>query len=80
MQNKSEKIPLAAFYSSWIDASNSVKKDLIFFLANAQKPLKFYAVDFFDVSIGSFLRVMKTAFSYYTMLYNVNKKNSVHAE
>nr|CAH7736934.1 unnamed protein product [Callosobruchus chinensis] len=52
MQRKSEKIPQAAFCSFWVGATNSVRKDLICFIANTQKPLKLHAVDFFEISMN----------------------------
>nr|CAI5821974.1 unnamed protein product [Callosobruchus analis] len=59
---------------SWVESTNYVRKDLICFITNTQKPLNLYAVHFFDISVNSFVQILKTAFSYYTMLYNVNKK------
>nr|ALR72560.1 odorant receptor OR15 [Colaphellus bowringi] len=74
MQGKSENIPEAAYSCNWVTASKLFKKDLIFFILRAQKPLKFYAVGFFQISVETFVLIVRSSFSYYTVLNNMIMK------
>ncbi|XP_057663309.1 odorant receptor 2a-like [Diorhabda carinulata] len=65
---KSEKIPFAAYSCAWIETSNSSKKDLIIFINNTQHSIQFKAWNLVDLSLETFMAVMKTSFSYYTIL------------
>lgn len=54
---QSKKIPYAAFEANWVDASEDFKKDLLFFMLRTQKPIKIYAVNFFELSLDTFISV-----------------------
>ncbi|KAJ3635791.1 hypothetical protein MTP99_008670 [Tenebrio molitor] len=56
IQVKSDQVPLSAFQSDWLGASEEAKKSLIIFMANAQRPLKISALNLFDLSLDTFLK------------------------
>ncbi|XP_060520303.1 odorant receptor 4-like isoform X2 [Cylas formicarius] len=78
MTRKSENIPFAAYSCDWVDSSNSFKKELIFFIRRAQRPLKFYAVDFFEISVETFVKIIRTSLSYYAVLNNLNMEEKYY--
>jgi hypothetical protein len=65
---KSANVPCAAFESDWTDLSLEVKKGLLFFIMRTQKPLHISALNVFHLSLESFVAILKTAWSYYTLL------------
>ncbi|XP_023310521.1 uncharacterized protein LOC111691632 [Anoplophora glabripennis] len=70
---KSKKIPYAAFESNWVPASKGYKKDLLFFICRTQKPIKLYAVNFFELSLSTFIGILRMAYSYYMLLSQLSK-------
>jgi hypothetical protein len=56
-RKQSDQVPLSAFQSDWLGASEEAKKSLIIFMANAQRPLKISALNLFDLSLDTFLKV-----------------------
>ncbi|CAH1997764.1 unnamed protein product [Acanthoscelides obtectus] len=73
-QRRSELIPQAIFDSPWVHLSSSFRNDMIFFIARTQKPIKFYAVNFFHISLEIFVQILKTSFSYYTFLSTIGEQ------
>ncbi|XP_030761145.1 odorant receptor 30a-like [Sitophilus oryzae] len=72
MTRKSEDISMAAYASNWFDFNSNFKKDLAFFIMRSQKPLKLYAANFFEVSVVTFVKIIRSSFSYYAALSNLN--------
>jgi hypothetical protein len=56
-RKQSDQVPLSAFQSDWLGASEKAKKSLIIFMANAQRPLKISALNLVDLSLNTFLKV-----------------------
>jgi hypothetical protein len=54
---QSDEVPRSAFQSDWLGASTEAKKRLIFFMMNAQRPLRISALNLFDLSLNTFLKV-----------------------
>ncbi|KAJ3663648.1 hypothetical protein Zmor_007887 [Zophobas morio] len=69
---KSSKIPYATFECDWTSFSLDVKKMLLFFTLRAQKPVKLSALNLFYLSLETFLRILKTSYSYFALLQQVN--------
>ncbi|KAJ8951409.1 hypothetical protein NQ314_007680, partial [Rhamnusium bicolor] len=57
LTRKSENIPIAAYECSWPDATQTFKKDLIYFIHRTQKPMELLAVGFFHISVETFVMV-----------------------
>ncbi|XP_072383972.1 odorant receptor 13a-like [Diabrotica undecimpunctata] len=68
---KSEKIPFAAYSSPWTGASKSFKNELMIFLLNSQEPIQLKAMDIVDLSLETYMAIVKSSFSYYTVLNNL---------
>uniref|UniRef100_A0A6P7HC14 Odorant receptor 7a-like isoform X2 n=1 Tax=Diabrotica virgifera virgifera TaxID=50390 RepID=A0A6P7HC14_DIAVI len=68
---KSEKIPFAAYSCPWTGASKSFKSELMIFLLNCQEPIQLKAMDIVDLSLETYMAIVKSSFSYYTVLNNL---------
>ncbi|RZC35670.1 7tm 6 domain containing protein [Asbolus verrucosus] len=66
---KSSNVPIAAFESNWIDASIEVKKNMFFFILRCQTPLKMSALNLFYLSLDTFMRILRAAWSYFALLH-----------
>ncbi|XP_074034898.1 odorant receptor 10-like isoform X2 [Leptinotarsa decemlineata] len=75
MKRKSENIPLAIYSCPWMDASESVKKEIIYFMHRTQQPIRFKAIGFFNISVETFTSIVRSSFSYYAVLNNLNMKD-----
>ncbi|KAJ3663643.1 hypothetical protein Zmor_007884 [Zophobas morio] len=71
VQVTSDKLSYAAFESNWMELSVATKKMLIFFTMNLQKPVQLSALDLFYLTLDTFMRIMKTAWSYFAFLHQV---------
>ncbi|KAJ3663646.1 hypothetical protein Zmor_007886 [Zophobas morio] len=69
---KSSNIPYAAFECQWTDFSEKIKKKLLFFTLVSQKPVRFSAINLFYLNLDTFLRILKTSYSYFALLHQVN--------
>ncbi|XP_068910387.1 odorant receptor Or1-like [Tenebrio molitor] len=67
IQVKSDEVPRSAFQSDWLGASTEAKKRLIFFIMNAQRPLRISALNLFDLCLNTFLKILKTSWSYFAL-------------
>ena len=65
---QSESIVQAVYSSAWYDLENRVKKDIIFVMMRAQTPLYITAGKFFYVTRNTIIQLLKTAFSYLSVL------------
>nr|AJO62236.1 olfactory receptor OR17 [Tenebrio molitor] len=73
IQVKSDQVPLSAFQSDWLGASEEAKKSLIIFMANAQRPLKISALNLVDLSLNTFLKILKTSWSYFALVSQLHE-------
>nr|QNH68053.1 odorant receptor 29 [Apriona germarii] len=73
LEEKSEKIPSAAYQCDWVDASKGFKSTLLNFTQRVQRPLRMRTV-LFPLSLDVFLQIIKSSFSYYTVLSTLNEK------
>ncbi|XP_030746544.1 odorant receptor 4-like [Sitophilus oryzae] len=75
MTLKSERIAVALYNCNWFAASESFKKDMMFFMMRTQRPLKLLANDFFYVSLELFLKMVRTSLSYFAVLMNIDSSS-----
>ncbi|XP_056640863.1 odorant receptor 4-like [Diorhabda sublineata] len=68
---KSENIAFAAYSCDWTGKSKEFQKDIMYLIQISQKPIKFHIHGLIGVSLETFLKVLKSSFSYYTVLKNV---------
>ncbi|RZB40986.1 7tm 6 domain containing protein [Asbolus verrucosus] len=69
---KSSNLPDAIFDSDWTSLPTEVKRNLIIFLIRVQRPLKMSAFGLFYLSLETFVKIMRTAWSYFALLRQVN--------
>ncbi|KAJ3648705.1 hypothetical protein Zmor_020486 [Zophobas morio] len=68
---KSANIPVAIFHSDWLKAAEKTKKDMVFFLMRCQRPIKMSALNLFYLSLETFVRILRTSWSYFALLNQV---------
>ncbi|KAJ3663593.1 hypothetical protein Zmor_007840 [Zophobas morio] len=71
VQAKSSNLPYAVFESDWTDLSEEIKKKLLFFTMHL-KPVQISALNLFYLSLDTYMRILKTAWSYFALLYQVS--------
>ncbi|KAJ3656623.1 hypothetical protein Zmor_015684 [Zophobas morio] len=71
---ESEKLTQSAYVCEWIECTKEFKKDLLFFMTRTQFPLKLYAGGYFTLSLGTYMAILKSSWSYFAVL------NSMHTE
>ncbi|KAJ3663621.1 hypothetical protein Zmor_007865 [Zophobas morio] len=69
---KSNLVSYAAFESDWTSLPNDVKRSLMIFTQKLIEPLRISVFNLFDLSLETFKRIMKTAWSYFTLLTQLN--------
>ncbi|RZC32089.1 odorant receptor Or1 [Asbolus verrucosus] len=72
---KSKNIPYATFESDWTAASLEVKKKMVFFAMRCQRPIKLSALNLFYLSLDNFKGILRSSWSYFAVLYQVNTIN-----
>jgi 7tm Odorant receptor len=75
--SQSSRAGEALMRSNWTTFDGSIQREMIIVLANAIKPVELTAGNFIKVNIEEFLAVIKTAFSYYTLMKNLKEKSRV---
>ncbi|KAJ3663565.1 hypothetical protein Zmor_007816 [Zophobas morio] len=68
---KSNNIAYAVYECDWINFSETTKKDLIFFVMKAQRPVKLSALNLVYLSLETFMRIMKSSWSIFALLNQV---------
>ncbi|XP_015838561.1 odorant receptor 4 isoform X2 [Tribolium castaneum] len=71
--HKSDKIAYSAFEMNFVDAPLSVKENLVIFMACTQKPIKMPVLKVTHLSLQTFTKVLRTAWSYFALLVQVSK-------
>ncbi|XP_063925640.1 odorant receptor 4-like [Zophobas morio] len=72
VQVKSSQIPYSAFESDWTGIPIEAKKNLLIFIMRAQKPIKMSAINLFSLSLATFTTILRTSWSYFAVLRQVN--------
>ncbi|RZC40832.1 7tm 6 domain containing protein [Asbolus verrucosus] len=71
---KSSKLPYSVFESDWTGFSPEEKKNLIIFVLNVHRPLRISAFGLFYLSLETFVKIMRTAWSYFALLHRLNSQ------
>ncbi|CAG9858432.1 unnamed protein product, partial [Phyllotreta striolata] len=74
VRKKSEKLQTAAYSANWVDSGKNFKNDLLIFMSMVQSPIQFRAWNLIPLNLESYMGVVKTSFSYYTVLDNMIMK------
>ncbi|XP_044729200.1 odorant receptor 49b-like [Chrysoperla carnea] len=72
--DESSKIALMAYSTAWFNGTPRLRKDIWFIIMRSQRPLQLTAASMGSMSLETFLRVMSSAYSYFTLLLNVHFK------
>ncbi|XP_030763857.1 odorant receptor 46a-like [Sitophilus oryzae] len=76
MTVKSQNIPKAAYECDWVNSSKIFKKKLLFFIHRSQKPIKLYALDYFEITVETFGKIVRTSLSYFAVLRNLTEEET----
>ncbi|XP_063925603.1 odorant receptor Or1-like [Zophobas morio] len=74
VETKSSKIPYSIFSSQWVDVSLHVNKNMQILVERCHRPIKITAINLFDLSLATFVTIMRTSWSYFALLHSVNSK------
>ncbi|XP_056636569.1 odorant receptor 33b-like [Diorhabda carinulata] len=67
-------LPDSIFCCNWQNLDDTkLKKDLMFILLHSQRVPQFSSYGLYNMNMESFLRVLRVAFSFYTMMSNVGR-------
>ncbi|KAJ3663389.1 hypothetical protein Zmor_007663 [Zophobas morio] len=69
---KSSKITYSAFESDWIGASSEAQRTLLIFVLRTHRQITIKTFNLFPLSLGTFMTIMRTAWSYFAVLRQVN--------
>ncbi|KAJ3636033.1 hypothetical protein MTP99_008882 [Tenebrio molitor] len=69
---RSNKISHAVYESDWTEQPQSVQKTLLIFCLRCSKPIKITAINLFTLSLQTFISILRSAYSYFAVLSNVN--------
>ncbi|KAJ3663549.1 hypothetical protein Zmor_007802 [Zophobas morio] len=72
VQVKSNNVSFAIYESKWPDFSKEIQKDIWFFMSRSQTPLRMSTLNVFYLSLESFMSILKTSWSYFALLQQVN--------
>ncbi|KAJ3663574.1 hypothetical protein Zmor_007823 [Zophobas morio] len=68
---KSSNIPYSIFQADWTDATK-IHKKIVFFTMRTQRSIKLSALNLFFLSLETFKTILRTAWSYFAVLHQVN--------
>nr|UTQ11397.1 odorant receptor 7 [Holotrichia oblita] len=71
---KSSEIELSCYMSEWRSCSTSNKRIFLIIMENAKTPIKFTAKGLFILSLGTFVMVLRSGYSYFAVLRQVSQK------
>ncbi|KAJ3663554.1 hypothetical protein Zmor_007805 [Zophobas morio] len=69
---KSNNVSFAIYGSKWPDFSKEVQKNVWFFMFRSQTPVRMSSLNVFYLSLESFMAIVKTSWSYFALLQQVN--------
>ncbi|XP_022904516.1 odorant receptor 85c-like [Onthophagus taurus] len=73
LMDESTSLAIAAYNTPWYNSPVSIQKDILLILIRSQKPLTLNAMNLGDLSRATFLKVLSSAYSYFTLFLNVKK-------
>ncbi|RZC37324.1 7tm 6 domain containing protein, partial [Asbolus verrucosus] len=69
---KSSQIPHSVYESNWIEESLEAKKCLMILVTRSMRPIKISSFNLFYLSVDTFMKILKSAWSYFTVLRQLN--------
>ncbi|XP_022117338.2 odorant receptor 42a-like [Pieris rapae] len=73
LRYRSQDLVHAAYSSKWIARSESFKRSLKLFMLRANTPIVFSGCGLFPLTLVTFTSIMKTAYSFFTVVRNVQR-------
>ncbi|XP_063925823.1 odorant receptor Or1-like [Zophobas morio] len=70
---KSSQIIYALYESKWFQQPPPVKKNFLILSIRCQRPIKLTAINLFTLSLDTFIKILRSAWSYFAVLSSVNK-------
>nr|AOE48099.1 putative odorant receptor OR33 [Scaeva pyrastri] len=66
------EVGVAAYETEWITQSPSFRRDLMFLILRAQKPLSFRAQPLYGFDFEAFSKILSSSYSFFTMLRTIS--------
>nr|BAR43452.1 putative olfactory receptor 10 [Ostrinia furnacalis] len=73
LMNESQKLVAAAYSADWIPRSESFKRSLRLLVERANRPIVITGLKMFTLSLETFTSIIKLAYSFFTLLKNVQE-------
>ncbi|XP_045476473.1 odorant receptor Or1-like [Harmonia axyridis] len=70
--SKSIQLHSGSFHCNWVGSAIPFQKNLIFFMQKTATPIKIYALHFFELSTVTFTSIMRSSWSFYVLLQQLN--------
>ncbi|XP_050499177.1 odorant receptor Or1-like [Diabrotica virgifera virgifera] len=70
---KSNSLTVSAYHCDWVYSSEQFKKNLIFLMTRSQLKTIIYVGNFIPLSLDSFVKILKSSWSYFALLMSLNK-------
>nr|AXY83382.1 putative odorant receptor 1 [Conopomorpha sinensis] len=75
LMDSSLRVAAAAYNCGWYQVTTNVKKSLLFIMLRAKKPVCVTTYGFTVIGFNCYTTIVKTAWSYFTLLVNVYRSN-----
>ncbi|XP_072937136.1 odorant receptor 49b-like [Epargyreus clarus] len=73
---KSKSLVFAAYNSEWVPRSEPFKSSIKIFMERANTPIIISGMNLFTLNLENFIAIMKTAYSFLTLVRNVQENNN----
>ncbi|XP_062533808.1 putative odorant receptor 92a [Armigeres subalbatus] len=73
MMRKSLEVSDCAYRSSWFSTNTSFQKTILIIVGQGKRAHKLTAMKFVDINLECFMAIIKTSYSYFTMLNILNE-------
>nr|ARO70509.1 Odorant Receptor 27-2 [Dendrolimus punctatus] len=77
IRHESQQLVFAAYNTDWISRSKSFKRNIMIFVERANIPIQMTGLKMFPLSLVTFTSIMKTAYSLFTLIRNVQEPDVV---
>nr|WCC57427.1 odorant receptor 30 [Papilio glaucus] len=78
LSSESEELVFAAYCAEWLPQSKAFKSSINLFLTRTNRKMSITALKMFPLSLDTFTWIMKTAYSFLTLIRNIQNKQNLH--
>ncbi|XP_044270011.1 odorant receptor Or1-like [Tribolium madens] len=71
---KSNRISYSIYKSDWYQQPVTIRRIILILCERCKRPIKITAINLFALSLSTFMTIIRSAYSYFALLYNVNNR------